>query len=418
MAQRPDPAARGDGEAAMSDAGRSAGAEHASGPQLGRASRAVFFLFAATGVGLASWASRIPQSRDALGLTPAELGVLLLAIALGALAAMISSAFIVHRLGAGRAGFLTSFVFAVGLAAAGLGTVVGTPLVAVGLFLLGYGNAATDVALNVEGAEIEQQRGSALLSRFHAGFSVGTVVGALLAVGMNLLAVPVAVHLTAVAAVLLIGMPLLTRGFLPADGRRPTGGDGRTGLLRAWAEPRTLLIGVLAVSFAFSEGSGNDWSGVAAVDGRGASPAVASVAYGVFVAGMLLSRWFGTRAIDAYGRVAVLRASTGIAIAGVLVVVLAPGLALGLLGTLLWGVGTGIGFPVTMSAAADDPARAASRVSVVAAISYLAFLAEPLVIGFAGDQVGVLRALSITAVVLVLGLLTAGAARPLGQRSA
>lgn len=394
------------------------GTEHATEPQLARASRAVFLLFAATGVGLASWASRIPQSRDALGLTPSTLGVLLLAIALGSMTAMATSAFIVHRLGAGRAGFLTSFVFAGGLAVAGVGTVVGAPMVALGLFLLGYGNAATDVALNVEGAELEQQRGSALLSRFHAGFSVGTVLGALLAVGMNALGVSVAVHLTAVAAVLVVGMPLATRGFLPADGRRPTGGDGRTGLLRAWAEPRTLLIGLLAVSFAFSEGSGNDWSGVAAVDGHGASPAMASLAYGVFVGGMLIARWFGTRALDAYGRVAVLRASTTIAIVGVLVVVTSPGLAIGLLGTLLWGIGTGIGFPVTMSAAADDPARAASRVSVVAAISYLAFLSEPVLVGLAGDRVGVLRALSITAAVLALGLLTAGAARPLGTSTA
>jgi cyanate permease len=66
-----------------------------------------------------------------------------------------------------------------------------------------------------------------------------------------------------------------------------------------------------------------------------------------------------------------------------------------------------------MSAAADDPARAAARVSVVSSIGYTAFIAGPPLIGLLGEHAGILRALFVVLGALLLGLLAAGAARPL-----
>ena len=50
-----------------------------------------------------------------------------------------------------------------------------------------------------------------------------------------------------------------------------------------------------------------------------------------------------------------------------------------------------------MSAAADDPVRAAARVSVVSTIGYAAFLAGPPLLGFVADRVGTLQALLVVA---------------------
>ncbi|HEY5180748.1 MAG TPA: MFS transporter, partial [Dermatophilaceae bacterium] len=74
-----------------------------------------------------------------------------------------------------------------------------------------------------------------------------------------------------------------------------------------------------------------------------------------------------------------------------------------------------LGFPVGMSAAADQRHYAAGRVSVVATIGYVAFLAGPPLVGLIGNQVGVLRALSVTAALLAIGLLVAGATRPIAD---
>ncbi|MDX5001351.1 hypothetical protein SHY49_10165, partial [Streptococcus suis] len=78
---------------------------------------------------------------------------------------------------------------------------------------------------------------------------------------------------------------------------------------------------------------------------------------------------------------------------GVLLFVLAPGVLPALIGAVLWGAGAAMGFPLGISAAADEPRRAAARVSVVTTIGYSAFLAGPPVLGFLGDRVGIRSAL-------------------------
>ena len=86
-------------------------------------------------------------------------------------------------------------------------------------------------------------------------------------------------------------------------------------------------------------------------------------------------------------------------------------------GAVLWGLGTALGFPVGVSAAADDPRLAAARVSVVSSIAYTAFLAGPPLIGFLGDEVGVLHALTVTAALLGVALMLSGVTKPLRQES-
>ena len=106
------------------------------------------------------------------------------------------------------------------------------------------------------------------------------------------------------------------------------------------------------------------------------------------------------------------------AILGLLLFVFSPNPPLAFAGALLWGMGVSLGFPVGMSAGADDPARAAGRVSVIASIGYCAFLAGPPLIGLLGDRVSVLRALTTVAVLLALAALVAGSVRAPGTTSA
>jgi fucose permease len=293
------------------------------------------------------------------------------------------------------------------------GLTAGTaPLAGVGLFLLGTGIAIWDVSMNVEGADVEHRLGRAVMPRFHAGFSLGTVAGAAVGAGAAGLGVPLALQLVVTGAVVLAALAVAVRRFLPVD--EPEDGEptGRSGVGRAWGERRTLLIGLLVLSFAFTEGSAYDWLAVALVDGYGAGEALAATGFGVFVAAMTVARLVGTALLDRYGRVLVLRASAASALVGVLLFVLAPTVPLALAGTVLWGMGAALGFPVGMSAAADEPERAAARVSVVSAIGYTAFLAGPPLIGFIAEATGILRALLVVLGVMVAGMLAVGAARP------
>src|SRR3712207_6071047 len=181
-----------------------------------RAQRAVYVAFLGSGVGFASWASRIPQIRDALQATPSELGVVLLAVAAGAVIAMPLAGLVVNRFGTAWTVAALASLVSVGLAVLGLGYQVGALPAAIGLFLIGFGNGTWDVAMNVEGAAVEQAINRTIMPRFHAGFSVGTVVGALGGAGCVALDISVTTHLLVVGAINLALVPVSAlRGFLP-----------------------------------------------------------------------------------------------------------------------------------------------------------------------------------------------------------
>ena len=268
--------------------------------------------------------------------------------------------------------------------------------------------------MNVEGSAVEQELGRAIMPRFHAGFSVGTVAGALVGAAMVALGVSATVHLVAVAGIVATAGPLAVRDFLP-DGHAPAEDGERRNPLRAWTEPRTLLIGLFVFAAAFTEGTGNDWLGVAMIDGYGAAAALGALTFAIFLAAMTLGRWFGPGLIDRHGRVRTVRIFAALALVGLALVVWGSTLPVAMAGAALWGLGTALGFPVGMSAAGDDPAHAPARVSVVATIGYLAFLAGPPLIGFLGEHTGTLRALTVTGGLVALGLLISGVLRPLGS---
>jgi MFS family permease len=188
-------------------------------------------------------------------------------------------------------------------------------------------------------------------------------------------------------------------------------GETKPVVKSAWLEPRTLLIGLIVLSAAFAEGTANDWMAVAFVDGHQLSNAMGVVAFAVFLVFMTAGRILGTGLLDRYGRVTVLRILFAMAIVGCLLVVFGP-TWLAFIGAAIWGVGASLGFPVGMSAAADDPARAPMRLSVVATIGYTAFLAGPPFLGFLGDHLGVLRALIVVGAISLIAILIVPVTKP------
>ena len=390
-----------------------------AGPRLRAATRGTYVAFIVCGFAMASWASRIPQVRDRLQLSSAELGLVLLSIAVGSIAALLLAGIIVSRFHSRPTVTVMAVLQGAALAAVAAGYLNGVAPVVAGLIVFGFSAGAWDVAMNVQGAAVERRLARAIMPRFHAGYSIGTVAGALVGAAMVALHVPVTAHLLMVAAGVAILVPVAVRSFIPdtegvaaEPGAEDTGGK-TAAALRRWLEPRTLLVGIVVLAFAFAEGAGIDWISLSLIDGYGQSAAVGTVALAVFLAAMTAGRWFADHLLARYGRVTVIRGQTVLAIAGVLLFVFSPTTPLAFAAVILWGLGASLGFPVGMSAAADEPAAAAGRVSVVASIGYCAFLGGPPLIGYVGQHLTVLRALIAVAVVLCLAALATGSLRPL-----
>jgi MFS family permease len=396
-------------------------------PAVRAASRAVFVVFALSGFNFSSWAARLPAVRDSLGLSPSQIGVLLLVGSVGSLLALPLSGLIVTRIGAPRTVLGFAILNASGLALASVGVATAqVVVVGIGLVMYGVGTGVWDAAMNLEGALVEQRLGRTVMPRYHAGFSVGTMAAAGVAAFAAWLRVPVVVHLPVVLALTTLCVVWAVRQFLPtatshgasAHGGECTAHASSEGRLRrafgAWLEGRTLLIGLVVLAAALTEGSANDWVALAVVDGFGKDNAVGALTFGLFVTAMTAMRFLGTRLLDRYGRVVVLRLCSGLALAGLLLFALVSEdmMGLALVGVVLWGMGAALGFPVGMSAASDDPLRAAARVSVVSTIGYSAFLAGPPLLGMLAQHVGYRHALLAIAIPVVIGLGVIRAAAP------
>lgn len=387
--------------------------------RLNAASLAVFVTFLLNGFNFASWAARLPAVRDGLDLRPEQIGMLLLVGSIGSLVALPLSGMVVQRLGARRTILIFATVNAAGLLLAATGVAVGVVWVVVpALVLFGVGTGVWDSAMNLEGAAVEQRLGRAIMPRFHAGFSFGTMAGAALGAVAAWLDAPIAVHLAVALTLSTVGVFLCSRYFLPegthdAVSEHVEDGAPRVRAFNAWLEPRTLLVGLVVLAAALTEGAANDWVSLAVVDGFETSDAMGAVAFGVFVTAMTAMRLLGTALLDRWGRVKVLRLCAALSLVGLAVFGLGPTLWLALVGAVLWGMGAALGFPVGMSAASDDPRRAAPRVAVVATIGYSAFLAGPPLLGLLAEQVGYRQALLVIMVPVIIGLLVIPAARPL-----
>lgn len=374
------------------------------------ARNAVAVVFILNGFCFASFVSRVPDIRSTLDLSNGRLGLLLLAISAGSVLALPSAGRLIDRVGPAGAVRLgaASCAFGMTLATLSIGVWQTMPAAAVGLFFYGVGTGVWDVAMNVDGAAVERHLGRTVMPRFHAGFSFGTIAGSGIGVPMAALHVPIEVHVSAVVLLSFGAVVVAARYFLPPPPAEETAAPARS----AWLEPRTLAIGVMVLAFALTEGSANDWLALALVDGYDAAHWVGVAGFSLFVTAMTAGRLVGSAALDRFGRAPVLWATTATALSGVLLVVYGHWAPVVVLGIVLWGLGASLGFPVGMSAAADDPVRAAARVSVVSTIGYAAFLTGPPFLGWLGDHVGTLHSMLTIAVLMGPAAVAVLATRP------
>ena len=201
-------------------------------------------------------------------------------------------------------------LFVAGIGAGPLGLV---PVCAVGLFAFGIGTSLWDVAMNVEGAEVERGLGRAIMPRFHAAWSLGSITGAAVGVPMAALKVPLPVHFGLLGALSVVLALRGTRSFLPAEEEKA---ESTATARSAWLEPRTLAIGVMVLAFTVAEGSANDWLSLALIDGYDVAHWVGVTGYVAFVCAMTVGRVTGPVVLDRFGRARVLWASATAAASG------------------------------------------------------------------------------------------------------
>ena len=371
---------------------------------------AMFAVFVGNGIGFGAWAGNIPRVKEAAGLGDASLGLVLLGLSVGAVAAMPVAGRYGARLGTGRVCWMAGLLVAVALVLPGLAVMMpmgGWLALLASAGLLGASLGIMDVCMNTHAAWVERRWGAAIMSSFHAGWSVGQLLGAGLAgvlawAGLGLL--PALAW--SGAAVALGGLG----GLALPGGAEVERGPERGGGMRFALPGRALLVlcALVAASFAI-EGGTADWSGVFLRTVLGVPARLASVPLGVFAGSMVVMRLGGDWLVRRFGAGRVVSWGGVLAGLGIAVALVSPGMWGATAGFALVGVGVANIVPVVFSAAGR---RGTAGVATVATAGYGAVMATPPLIGFVSEgfglRAGLLVLVGAACVVGVLGRAVAG----------
>lgn len=398
----------------------------------GRLGVLIAYLF--NGFALTAWTVRLPSIQAEAGMTTAQTGLFLTMSAVGTLVMVFFAGSSVARFGAARTYLAASglFLLAYTTMAAAL-FLQSIEVLLVGSVLHGFAFALTNVPQSVLAAGSENAVGRTILPQFHAAYSLGAMLGAgtsalLAATGLRVAVLftglIVLVLLVRTTAFLLV-RPLnasmrederrFNRARLEHTGSTPI---GRSRLLDVWRDPNTLLIGLVIFAAGISEGTANNWGSVAIVGMFDATAAQGAAVITVFLVAQTIVRLVGGPAVDRFGKRAVLLASAGLAIAGILLFSLSGGLVVATIGAALWGAGSALNVPIGISLAASDRHDGPSKVAAVTSLSSLANIAGPPLIGLAIQAAGVrLPIAAITVVILLAALATSAAVRTSSRRA-
>jgi MFS family permease len=335
---------------------------------------AVGMAFSVTGATFATWAARVPAIKDRLDLSEGQLGLALLGLTTGAVVGLPAAGALISRWGNRRLTVFGFTFYCLGLIP--VASAPSLPLLMAALAAFAIGNSVVDVGMTVQGVAAERRHARPLMSGFNALFSIGTVAGATAGAIAAALEISVTIHFSLMAGVLLSAGLIAASSF---DGQP----DHRTGHARLRLPDRhLLLLAVIAFGAFITEGVMQDWSAVYLGTILGASPDVAAVGFGTFVAAMAVGRLAGDRIVIRAGPRAYTIASAAAASTGFVIVVTGPSVPVTVGGYVLVGLGLAGLAPLVLSLAGYHPNIAEGpAVAAVSTIGYLGFLAGPPLVG-------------------------------------
>ena len=358
-------------------------------PPLPRLHAAVAAVFALDGAVFGSWAARVPDVAAAVGVGHSGLGVALLCLSVGALAAMQVTGALCARLGAGVVTTVAALLLCVSLVLPGLATSM--PGLCAALLVFGGATGMVNVAANAVGVTVEGRLGRPLLSGLHAGFSFGGLAGALLG-GLLASVAGVAAHLVLVGALGLLVTAWVARALAGADGPRSAAPGRAREAERSRPTAVLVVLGAVAGCTAFGEGALSDWGALHLREQLGATTTLAAAGYAGFSLAMACGRLAGARLVAALGERRLLAGGTVLAAAGGVAALTATTLPTALGGFVLVGLGLANVFPLAISRA--GVLGGARGIALATTVGYTGLLGGPPLIGLVAEHAGLPAALA------------------------
>ncbi|TGE28535.1 MFS transporter [Hymenobacter metallicola] len=353
---------------------------------------AVSTLFFLQGLCFASWASRIPSIQQKMGLSEAQLGVVLFALPVGLMLSLPLSGWLVATQGSRKMAMLGAVLYSGTLVSIGwaqnLYQLVGC------LFLYGMTSNLMNISVNTQAVGVEALYQRSIMAAFHGVWSLAGFAGAAIGTFMMGRGLDPFPHFALVWAAIMVGILLCW----PFTLRQDRGGEANQPIF-AMPDKALFTLGLIAFCSMICEGAMFDWSGIYFKKVVRAEKAWVGVGYTAFMStmagGRFVADWFAHR----FGVRTVLQVSGLLTAAGLLLAVALPGLPTAVLGFLLVGFGVSSVVPLVYSAAGKvstmSPGVALAAVSTV---GFLGFLIGPPLIGLVAGAFNLQVSFSIIAV--------------------
>jgi predicted MFS family arabinose efflux permease len=357
--------------------------------------------FLVAGFGMACWAPLVPFAKARLVVDDGTLGLLLLCLGIGSVAAMLVTGSLSARYGG------KPFIIAGGLGLAVLLpplAVAGSPLT-LALALLAFGAAlgSIDVAMNIHAVEVERAASRPLMSGFHALFSIGGFAGSAVMTALLSLNFGTLASTLVASALILIAMFLAWPRLLRSA--RAEGGP-----LFVRPHGMVVLLALLAAITFLVEGAVLDW-GALLVIGAGLVPAArGGLGYMLFSIAMTTGRLCGDAVVARVGDRATLVWGSLLTVTGFAVLLLAPAAVVAMAGFLLIGFGASNLVPILFRrAGAQTVMPVGLAVAAITTTGYAGVLAGPAAVGFVAKLAGLATAFWMLAALMLLVTLSARA---------
>lgn len=326
---------------------------------------AIFSIFFVHGSAFGTWSSLIPNIKARLSISDSQFGWSLFMIVVGSLLAMLASRSLIARFGSRQVLRVSTPLL---LTTIVLATFTHVPsLFALVLLVLGLAGNSMDVAMNAQAVEAERSSDKALMSSFHAMWSLGGLTGAVLG---GLLVKNAGSSFGALIAALSLSMIFAAnQGKLLAAGPR----QGVTTVRPFSAKWLLIVVGLLAGVCMSTDAAVRDWSPLYLTGNFALDLGYSGLGYGAFASSMAICRLAGDRVRTSVGEKQLLAISASLAIIGLAIVAFANIATIALSGFVLLGIGVANIFPTLLSMAGRR--GDASGIVVVFATGYAIALA-------------------------------------------
>ena len=373
----------------------------------------IVMYFCVFGMGWASLMVRLPEVRNLVHVTTAELGIILFIGSIGAVISVTQAGRFISKFGTRTAIIAGVTIVTLGLLLETICIVNHLPIgYAIFALVAGLGMGIGDVGINVDGSAIETISGKTVLPKMHAAYSIGTFLGA----GLGTLATTFNISLLAqmlVFTAINLSVPLFTAKNLPhgngIETKSELGDQNKQPRVAVWRSRTVIFLAVGILGVTVAEGASNDWLAIALVDDFKVSSTTAGLAFATLLAAMTTIRFFGGRIADRFGKGRTIQFLAIGGLVGLMLIVLPHNIYLAFVGSILWGCGVALGCPLFLSAAGEGE-NSARRVAFVSSSGYLAFLVGPPLLGFLGQAWGVTNMFYVVALFLVTTIVFASGA--------